>query len=98
MADADIIARYSDTMARWRAARKFIREKGEGYPVYRDGQIVAVRKYPHTVIASQLLSDLDRMGSLMGLSPGARANLAIDHKGALSNEPQSKARFFPNAG
>lgn len=94
MADADMVARYSDTMARWRAARKFIREKGEGYPVYKDGHIVAVRKYPHTVAASQLLSDLDRMANLLGLSPSARASLAVENKGQIEHEPDEKARFF----
>ena len=33
------------------------------------------------------------MEDRMGLSPGARANLAIDTKG-LTNEPKSKSRFF----
>ncbi len=97
-ADEILVAQYCATYARWRRAYDYVMLKGEGYPVLRDGKVVSVHKYPQTLVASQLLSDLVKMGDRMGLSPGARANLAIDNKGALANEPKSKSRFFPKTG
>ena len=94
MADADLVAVYCDTMARWRDARKFIAKNGEGFPIHENGHIVAYRKYPRTVGATQLLSDLRGMWSLMGLSPSARASLAVENKGKIEHEPEEKARFF----
>lgn len=93
-ADEVFIAQYCAVYARWRRAYDYVMEKGEGYPVLRDGKVVSVHKYPQTVVASQLLSDLVKMQDRLGLSPGARANLAIENKGVLSNEPASKSRFF----
>ncbi|MCH8854122.1 MAG: phage terminase small subunit P27 family [Planctomycetes bacterium] len=92
-ADELLVGRYCDVYARWRRSRDYVTENGEGYPVLRDGKVVSIHKYPQTVVASQLLSELTKMEDRMGLSPGARANLAIDTKG-LTNEPASKARFF----
>lgn len=94
-ADVNVVARYCDVWARWRKAHAFVMEKGEGYPVMRNGEIVSVHRYPQTTVASQLLSELTKMEDRMGLSPGARAGLALENKGVLSNEPASKARFFP---
>ncbi len=94
MADENLVARYCQTWARWREADDFIAENGEGYEVLKDGKVVSVHKYPQTVVVSHLLPQLTSMEDRMGLSPGARANLAIENKGVLSNEPKSKARFF----
>lgn len=93
-ADEILVGRYCDVYARWRKAHDYVMLKGEGYPVLRDGKVVSVHKYPQTVVASSLLSELTKMEDRMGLSPGARANLAIEKKGVLSNESKSKSRFF----
>ena len=92
-ADEILVGRYCDVYARRRKAHDYVMLKGEGYPVLRDGKVVSVHKYPQTVVASQLLPQLTAMEDRIGLSPGARANLAIENKG-LSNEPKSKERFF----
>ena len=97
-ADENLVARYCETWARWRRANQFIIEKGEGYPVTRDGKIVSVHKFPQTVVASQLLSELTKMEDRMGLSPGSRASLAIENTGKLANESPEKAAFFDRAG
>ena len=93
-ADENLVSRYCETWARWRRANEFIIEKGEGYPVMRDGKIVSVHKFPQTVVASQLLSELIKMEDRMGLSPGARASLAIENTGRVKNESPEKAAFF----
>ncbi len=92
LADVNIVARYCETWSRWRRAHAFIMEHGEGYKSERDGKLV-VLKYPQMNVASQLNSELTKMEDRLGLSPGSRANLAIDIKG-LTNESPSKARFF----
>lgn len=97
-ADEHLIIRYCETWARWLKANQFIQDKGEGYPVMRDGKIVSIHKYPQTVVASQLLSELIKMEDRMGLSPGARASLSVEAKGGLANELPEKARFFGKAG
>lgn len=95
MADENLIARYAQTWANWRDADAFIADKGVGYPIYKDGKVVSVHKYPHTAYANQLLSELTRMESLMGMSPSARASLAVDNKNnKVSNESKEKSRFF----
>ncbi len=94
MADENLVARYCQTWARWRAADEFIAAKGEGYPVYKDGKVASIHKYPHTVVASQLLSELTKMEDRLGLSPSARASLAVENKGNIEYAPEEKARFF----
>ncbi len=98
MADVNIVARYCETWSRWRRALAFIMEHGEGYESKRDGKTIML-KYPQMAVAAQLDGALAKMEDRLGLSPGSRANLAIDIKG-LSNEPASKARFFkgPSVG
>ncbi len=56
--------------------------------------MASIHKYPHTVVASQLLSELTRMEDRLGLSPSARASLAVENKGKIEHEPEEKARFF----
>ncbi len=97
MADENLVARYCQTWARWRAADEFIAAKGEGYPVYKDGKVASIHKYPHTVVASQLLSELTRMEDRLGQSPPALASPAVESKEKLENEPEEKARFCRQA-
>lgn len=91
-ADEILVGRYCDVYARWRRAHAFVMEHGEGYESKRDGKTI-ILKFPQMAVASQLNSELTKMEDRMGLSPGARANLAIDIKG-LTHESPSKARFF----
>ncbi len=93
-ADLRMVARYCDQYVRWQRAHDFVMEKGEGWPVMRDGKGVGVHKYPQTTVASQLSSDLHKFEDRLGLSPGARAGLAIENKGVLSHEPEHKAKYF----
>ena len=97
MADGNLVARYCQTWARWRAADEFIAAKGKGYPVHKNGKIISIHRYPHTVAASQLLSELTRMEDRLGLSPPALASPAVESKEKLENEPEEKARFFRQA-
>ena len=92
LADENLIARYCATWARWRRADAFVVEKGEGYEVTRDGKVVSVHKYPQTTVASQLLSELTKMEDRMGLSPAARASLAVE---TVIHESPEIARLFP---
>lgn len=91
-ADEILVARYCDVYALWRNAHDHVMKHGVSYEAIRDGA-ASFHKYPETVVQAQLLPQLTAMEDRMGLSPGARANLAIDNKG-LSNEPKSKDRFF----
>ncbi len=54
LADVNVVARYCDVWARWRKAHAFVMEKGEGYPIMRDGKIVGAHRYPQTTVATQL--------------------------------------------
>ena len=94
IADMRMVARYCQQYVRWQRAYDFVMENGEGWPDMRDGKIVGVHKYPQTTVASQLSSDLHKFEDRLGLSPGARAGLAIENKGALSHEPEHKAKYF----
>ena len=46
------------------------------------------------MVASQLLSELTGMEDRLGLSPSARASLAVENKGKIEHESEEKARFF----
>ncbi len=97
-ADENLLALYCRTWARWDRADTFVEENGEGWPVMKDGKVVSVHKYPQTVVATQLLASLVSMGDRLGLSPGARASLAIEGKGKVQGESPEKAAFFTRAG
>ena len=92
LADVNIVARYCETWSRWRRAHAFVMEHGEGYESKRDGKTI-VLKFPQMNVASQLNSELTKLEDRLGLSPGSRANLAIDIKGPAHESP-SKSRFF----
>ena len=94
MADARALARYCQVSVRWQRAYDFVMEKGEGFPIMRDGKVVSVHKFPQTTVATQLLSELTKLEDRFGLTPGARAGLAVDNKGVLSHEPEHKAKYF----
>ncbi len=94
LADVNVVSRYCDVWARWRKAHAFVMEKGEGYPLMHEGKVVGIRRYPQTVVASQLLSELVKLEDRLGLSPASRASLAIENKGTLSHEPDYKAKYF----
>ncbi len=95
MADENLVARYCETWARWRKANEFIAKNGESYTVREGRKIIGIHKYAETVVASQLLSALTKMEDRMGLSPSARASLAVDNKNRVEHEPEEKAKFFP---
>ncbi len=97
MADECLVARYANVFARWRAADAFVAEHGEADTVRRKGKMVCGRKFPQGVEASRLLSELLKMEQLMGLSPSARADLAIENK-EPQNEPDDVREFFTGAG
>ncbi len=92
--DRSALARYCQTLAKWREAEEFLMEHGSVYPVKSaDGSIVEIREYPQVGRAIRLAEQLLRLEKQFGLTPSARAGMG------LSNNPDyvrdaGKERFF----
>ncbi len=76
--DQHALARYCQLWARWREAEEFLDKRGATYSVRdKDGNIVALKKYPQVVIASDLADKLLRLEQQFGLTPSARTRLEV---------------------
>ena len=89
LVDADALAIYCHTYARWRDAEDFISKHGSVYPIRDDqGRVKCMQQFPQVSIARNLLLALRAFQSDFGLSPAARARIII----AGEDEPASDAR------
>jgi len=94
--DAEMLTRYCDLSARYRAAADWLIRHGEIYPIKdRVGKSAGFRQWPQVAIAGKLATALLRMEQELGMTPASRPNLKV-----APHEPQekNKSRFFTHAG
>lgn len=76
--DSNALARYCDAWARWRAAAKFIDERGEMYPLMdENGKAKGFAAYPQVLQYHKLAQLLGKLEGDFGLTPAARAGLTV---------------------
>lgn len=79
--DGDALGRYCATWVRWRAACKFIEERGEIYTIKnRDGSPKCFWPFPQVAIANQLSQSLARLEREFGLTPSSRTLIKTEKK------------------
>lgn len=89
LVDADALAIYCHTYARWRDAEDFISKHGTVYPIRDDhGRVKCMLQFPQVSIARNLLLVLRAYQQEFGMSPAARARVVI----AGEEEPAPDAR------
>jgi P27 family predicted phage terminase small subunit len=89
LVDADALAMYCNTFARWRDAEDFVTKHGMVYPIRDDqGRVKCMQQFPQVSIARNLLLVLRAYQQEFGLTPAARARIVI----AGEEEPASDAR------
>ena len=76
--DAHALARYCVTWVRWKAAVKFLEEKGEVYTLKDPaGNIRCLQQFPQVGIASRLAHQLGQLEQEFGMSPSARSRINV---------------------
>ena len=92
--DRNAIVRYCQTLAMWREAQEWLMEHGTVHPE-KDaaGRVVGLREYPHVARVIRLSEVLARLEKQFGLTPAARANLAVA-KPEKPEENRGRERFF----
>ena len=94
-ADANILARYCQTYARWVRAEQFIQQRGEIYPVKSgNGVVKCFFNFPAVGTAQKLSALLTKMERELGLTPAARAGLAEVTENFDNPERQEADRRF----
>jgi len=77
--DADALAGYCQTYARWRAAEEFLAKHGEVYPIRDDaGRVKCMQQFPQVAIARNLLLVLRAYQQEFGLTPAARTRIQVN--------------------
>ena len=78
IADADALAAYCHTYARWREAEEFISKHGLVYPIRDDkGGIKVMQQWPQVSIARNLLLVLRGYQQEFGLTPASRSRIQV---------------------
>lgn len=77
--DGNAIARYAADVVRYNDCAKFCAKNGETYTQTVMG-VMTVKRYPESVLMSQLSVALLRLEREFGLTPSARASLQVDPK------------------
>ena len=107
IADGNSLARYCELYGRWVDVASFLANHGETYTIYekyhRDyildehGRkvISQIKRFPQTVVASDLANQLLRIEQQFGLTPSSRAGLRVPPKEDESST--GKKRFFAGA-
>ena len=85
LVDADALAAYCHSFARWRDAEEFLSKHGMVYPIRDDhGRVKCMQQWPQVSIARNLLLVLRAYQQEFGLTPAARSRI-------LSLEPAEPA-------
>jgi P27 family predicted phage terminase small subunit len=105
--DVEAFARYCVLYTRWRKAEAFLKQYGETYPVKNAaGQVEAFKMFPQVRIATALSEQLLKLELQFGLTPSARARLAMILAGEYipednellpdqkTKKPKVKSRLF----
>lgn len=72
--DANALARYCVTFARWRECEEFIQQFGMTQTYKQDGRVV-IEEFPQVSRASRLSDQLLKIEREFGMTPAARVNL-----------------------
>ena len=92
--DRNILVRYCQTLAMWRAAQEWIIEHGDVFPEKDSrGRVVGLKEYPHVSRVIRLSEHLLRLEKPLGLSPSARAGLVVSGDAGVPID-LDKERFF----
>ncbi len=77
--DGRAFGRYCETWALWTELSAFVQKSGHAHPVKnKRGDIVGVKAYPQVRLLLQTSEHLLRLEQQFGLTPAARAHLAVD--------------------
>lgn len=90
--DADALAAYCQTYARWVAAEQFLAQHGEVYPLRdENGKVRCMQQFPQVSIARNLLLLLKAYQQEFGLTPSSRSRVVV----VADEDPDDEAaRFF----
>lgn len=92
--DENALARYAQIFARWKSCEEFIAKHGQVMPVKDEsGQVVGMKEFPQVGRASRLADQLLKLEQQFGMTPSARASLAIERPNK-NQDNDGKARFF----
>jgi P27 family predicted phage terminase small subunit len=75
--DANALARYCVTWARWRKAEEFIEKHGDTYPTKHRGELI-FKTFPQVRNADRLATQLSRLEQSFGLTPAARTRIQVE--------------------
>ena len=97
--DRGALARYCRTWAKWRQAEEFLMEHGDYVTIRNaEGQVVEIKEPPQVARAIRLGDQLLRLEQQFGLTPSARASMAITKENPEENRGRrTKERFFNGA-
>lgn len=85
--DANALERYAQMFVRYRQAHAFILQYGETYPLKdADGKLRCFQQHPQVGIVNKLAVALLRLEQEFGMTPSARARLAV-HGGETDDDP-----------
>ena len=89
--DENSIARYCQTLAKWREAEEWLMEKGNTYPDRdKDGNVIGVKPWPEVNLAIKLSEVLLRLEREFGLTPSARATLGSVGNPGINKDKAAK--------
>ena len=92
--DASALERYVRTYIKWRDCETFLKKHGFVHVAKtKDGKMMDMKSFPHVGISLKLGAELLRLEREFGLTPSARANMAIERP-SDEQELRGKGRFF----
>ena len=94
--DGGAFRRYCELFALYEELQEFLRKSGHAHPTKnRKGEVTGVKAYPQVRLAVQVSEHLLRLEQHFGLTPSARASLAIDSR---TRDDVCESAFGPLAG
>jgi len=76
-ADGDALARYCQTLARWVRAQRIIARRGETFATKTTAGHPTIKLRPEVGLVKGLAVELAKLEASFGLTPSARASLAV---------------------
>ena len=100
--DRNALTRYCQSWANWRRAEEWLMEHGDVYPEKdASGKVVGMKEFPQVGTAIRLSEHLLRFEKQFGLTPSARAGLALPrdnpHENRGKKSAEDRKRFFGSA-
>ena len=97
--DRNALHRYCETFAMWKRMEKFIRENGEAHAVTRQDQngnrqLLHFTEFPQVRIYHKAAELLHRLEAQFGMTPSARASIALSDDMMPDRQTELEAKFF----